>query len=98
MKDKYTRVLLGNLAVERTKWPRSKEMKCEYLDTLARCWLYFEGIQHEYGDNGHGVGFFSGIHEIPPEPDTVYLPGMTITNEPGYYEEGENGFGIRIEN
>lgn len=25
-----------------------------------------------------------------------FLPGMTISNEPGYYEEG--AFGIRIEN
>jgi Xaa-Pro aminopeptidase len=28
--------------------------------------------------------------------DTALQPGMTVTNEPGYYQEGE--FGIRIEN
>ncbi len=32
----------------------------------------------------------------PPGPQIPLQVGMTITNEPGYYKEGE--FGIRIEN
>jgi Xaa-Pro aminopeptidase len=40
-----------------------------------------------------------GPHGIAPRivcNDTALEPGMTVTNEPGYYQEGE--FGIRIEN
>ena len=68
-KDKFTKVLLGNLAVERTQWPKEKMLTTQDMDVLARVWIYQEGIHCEYGDNGHGVGHFSGVHESPPDPD-----------------------------
>ena len=63
-------------------------------------WNY--GLDFNHG-TGHGVGAFLNVHEGPqaisfrPRPNEQgFLPGMTISNEPGYYEDG--GFGIRIEN
>ena len=49
----------------------------------------------------HGVGCFLNVHEGPhgisPRPNTNKLmAGAIVSNEPGYYEDGE--FGIRIEN
>lgn len=51
----------------------------------------------------HGVGHYLNVHEGPHGianriscNETPLEPGMTVTNEPGYYHEGE--FGIRIEN
>jgi Xaa-Pro aminopeptidase len=50
---------------------------------------------------GHGVGAFLNVHEGPqriaPRGSNEPLqPGMIVSNEPGYYEEGWGG--IRIEN
>ena len=49
---------------------------------------------------GHGVGFVGVIHEGPQglsaKNDTPFEPGMTVTDEPGIYEEGK--LGVRIEN
>jgi len=53
---------------------------------------------------GHGVGSFLNVHEGPqgigmrPEYNTdaaKMRPGMTVSNEPGFYKDGH--FGIRIE-
>lgn len=69
------------------------------LDILCRESLWAHGIDYRCG-TGHGVGMFSSVHEGPqnirPKNDTVFHPGMTITNEPGVYEEGK--YGIRTEN
>ena len=48
-----------------------------------------------------GVGVFLSVHEGPQRiakaPNTIALkPGMIVSNEPGYYRDGE--FGIRCEN
>ena len=58
-------------------------------------------INLDYGHGtGHGVGFFSNVHEGPQaisKFNSIKLKeGMIVSNEPGYYEEGK--FGIRIEN
>ena len=52
---------------------------------------------------GHGIGSFLSVHEAPQRisKKTMFesvelLPGMILSNEPGYYKEGE--YGIRIEN
>ncbi|OJT08305.1 hypothetical protein TRAPUB_844 [Trametes pubescens] len=52
---------------------------------------------------GHGVGHFLNVHEGPhgigvriAYNSTALKPGMTVSNEPGYYKDGE--YGIRIEN
>lgn len=70
------------------------------LDVLARKPLWEYGIDYKCG-TGHGVGFFSNIHEMPPrfskEPNNTKLEkGMMITIEPGVYKEGRHG--IRTEN
>jgi Xaa-Pro aminopeptidase len=46
---------------------------------------------------GHGVGSFLTVHEGPHsfQSSTPLQPGHVITNEPGFYKEGE--FGVRIE-
>lgn len=52
---------------------------------------------------GHGVGSFLNVHEGPigigtriQYTEVPLAPGNVISNEPGYYEDGN--FGIRIEN
>ncbi len=67
---------------------------------LARQYLWQNGRDYDHG-TGHGVGSFLGVHEGPQRiskaSNTVaLLPGMIISNEPGYYKNGE--YGIRIEN
>ena len=58
-----------------------------------------DGLDYAHG-TGHGVGFFSNVHEGPQsisKYNTVKLErGMIISNEPGYYKKGH--YGIRIEN
>ena len=69
------------------------------LDVIARAPVWAHGIDYRCG-TGHGVGFVGGVHEGPQNlrinNQVVFKPGMTITDEPGIYEEGE--VGIRIEN
>lgn len=72
------------------------------LDILARQYLWALGLDYRHG-TGHGVGHYLNVHEGPqnisfrPSANEVPMkPGMTITDEPGYYEDGK--FGIRIEN
>lgn len=69
------------------------------LDVIARAPVWQHGIDYRCG-TGHGVGFLGGVHEGPQSlritNHVVLKPGMTVTDEPGIYEEGE--VGIRIEN
>jgi Xaa-Pro aminopeptidase len=53
----------------------------------------------DYGHGtGHGVGYFEEVHEGPcgisKHNQTEFEPGMIVSNEPGYYKEGN--FEIRI--
>jgi Xaa-Pro aminopeptidase len=71
------------------------------LDSFAREHLWREGMNYNHG-TGHGVGNFMNIHEgpyiypVPTHPLVAPIEaGMIITNEPGYYSEGD--FGIRVE-
>jgi Xaa-Pro aminopeptidase len=49
---------------------------------------------------GHGVGSYLSVHEGPARiSKTSHIalqPGMILSNEPGFYKQGE--YGIRIEN
>jgi len=70
------------------------------LDILARMPMWEHGLDYKCG-SGHGLGYFSGVHEGPQrfsmKPNNAVLEkGMTITNEPGVYKEGRHG--IRTEN
>jgi Xaa-Pro aminopeptidase len=98
MRDRFTRVLRGNLALARVRFPAGTSGHS--LDALARVPLWEAGLDYDHG-TGHGVGSFLGVHEGPQRiaklPNTVALrPGMIVSNEPGYYKTGE--YGIRIEN
>lgn len=93
----FTRVLQGMIAIHRARWPEG--LSGRYLDSLARAPLWMAGQDYDHG-TGHGVGVFLSVHEGPQRisrvSDVPLKPGMILSNEPGYYREGE--FGIRIEN
>ncbi|MCJ2111069.1 aminopeptidase P family protein [Methylobacterium sp. E-025] len=97
MRDRYTRVLRGHVAIGRAVFP--KGTTGAQIDTLARLPLWEAGLDFDHG-TGHGVGAFLSVHEGPQriaKTGTVALePGMILSNEPGYYRAG--AYGIRIEN
>jgi Xaa-Pro aminopeptidase len=98
MRDRFTRVLKGHVALATAKFPAGTTG--HQLDSLARRPLWEAGLDYDHG-TGHGVGSFLGVHEGPQRiakaPNTQALkPGMILSNEPGFYKTGE--FGIRIEN
>ena len=93
----FTRVLQGMIAISRTRFPTG--VAGAHLDALARAPLWAEHRDYDHG-TGHGVGVYLGVHEGPVRLSRVSTlplePGMILSNEPGYYREGE--WGIRIEN
>lgn len=98
MRDRFTRVLKGHIAIATAKFPIGTSG--EQLDTLARQALWQVGLDFDHG-TGHGVGSYLGVHEGPQRiakrfADTPLRLGMIVSNEPGYYKTGE--YGIRIEN
>jgi Xaa-Pro aminopeptidase len=99
-KEMYTRVLLGNLSIERSKILKRWNYNGGNIDALARQYLWQVGSEYLHG-TGHGVGYFLNVHEGPHgigvyTPNPSLTPGMIVTNEPGYYLKDQ--FGIRIEN
>jgi len=97
MRDRFTRVLRGHIAIARAVFPDGTTGA--QLDTLARQFLWQAGIDFEHG-TGHGVGSYLSVHEGPARISklgtTPLKRGMILSNEPGYYKA--DGFGIRIEN
>ena len=103
MRDRFTRVLKGHIAVATAVFP--KGTRGTQLDSFARRPLWQAGLDYAHG-TGHGVGSFLAVHEGPQRiapvtssqsgGDEPLAPGMIISNEPGYYKTGE--YGIRIEN
>jgi Xaa-Pro aminopeptidase len=98
MKDRFTRVLKGHIALATCVFP--KGTSGSQLDALARAALWQAGLDYDHG-TGHGVGAYLGVHEGPQRisklPNSqALLPGMIVSNEPGYYKTGD--YGIRIEN
>ena len=97
MRDRYTRVLKGHIAIARALFPVGTTGA--QIDAFARAPLWDAGLDFDHG-TGHGVGVFLSVHEGPQriaKTGVVALqPGMIVSNEPGYYAPGK--FGIRIEN
>jgi Xaa-Pro aminopeptidase len=98
MRDRFTRVLKGHIALALAHFP--KGTTGTQLDAFARCSLWQIGLDYDHG-TGHGVGSYLGVHEGPQRISKApnaqpLLPGMIISNEPGYYKTG--AYGIRIEN
>jgi len=103
MRDRFTRVLKGHIAVATALFP--KGTRGSQLDSFARRPLWEAGLDYAHG-TGHGVGSFLAVHEGPQRiapvgssqsgGDEPLVAGMILSNEPGYYKTGE--YGIRIEN
>lgn len=98
MKKLFTLVLKGHIALAGARF--AKGTSGSQLDALARQHLWAHGYDFDHG-TGHGVGHHLSVHEGPQRiskaPNTVaLLPGMVLSNEPGYYRA--DAFGIRIEN
>ena len=97
IKNIFTRVLKGHIAVATSNLTSLNTGK--QIDLRARKYLKKIKLDYQHG-TGHGVGFFSNVHEGPQGiskyNNVKILEGMVLSNEPGYYKKGH--FGIRIEN
>ncbi len=97
MRDRFTRVLKGHIAIARAVFPEGTTGA--QLDSFARKDLWAAGLDFDHG-TGHGVGSYLSVHEGPPRISrlgtTPLKRGMILSNEPGYYKAG--AYGIRIEN
>ncbi len=93
----FTLVLKGMIAISRLRFPAGT--RGMDIDAFARINLWKAGADFAHG-TGHGVGSFLSVHEGPQSISRRgvqdLLPGMILSNEPGYYRDG--AFGIRIEN
>jgi Xaa-Pro aminopeptidase len=97
MRDRFTRVLRGHIAMATARFPAGTSGAP--IDALARRPLWDAGLDFGHG-TGHGVGHFLCVHEgpqsvAPRSTKTALKPGMIVSNEPGYYRAGQ--YGIRIE-
>ena len=97
MRDRFTRVLRGHIAIARAVFPDGTSGA--QIDAFARQFLWHAGIDFDHG-TGHGVGSYLSVHEGPARISkigtTPLKRGMILSNEPGYYKA--DAFGIRIEN
>jgi Xaa-Pro aminopeptidase len=97
MRDRFTRVLKGHIAIARAVFP--KGTSGAQIDALARLPLWRAGLDFDHG-TGHGVGSYLSVHEGPQRISKLgsapLEPGMILSDEPGYYYAGH--WGIRIEN
>ena len=98
MRDRFTRVLKGHIQLGSARF--APGTTGAQLDALARLPLWSVGLDYDHG-TGHGVGAYLAVHEGPQRiskagSTVALLPGMVVSNEPGYYKT--DGYGIRIEN
>ena len=96
----YTLVLKGNIALATAKFPENTTGNL--IDSIARQFLWKHGLDYGHGTS-HGIGAYLNVHEGPigigPRPSAAantLKPGHLLSNEPGFYKDGE--YGIRIEN
>lgn len=97
MQENFTRVLKGHIGIAMARFPQGTSGA--EIDVLARQALWQNDLDFGHG-TGHGVGHYLSVHEtgtgLSSRATTAFKPGMFLSNEPGYYKEGE--YGIRIEN
>ncbi len=98
IKDHVTRVLAGHIALAMVVFPEG--VAGAHLDAFARNALWQAGLDYDHG-TGHGVGAYLSVHEGPAgisraAKPVALQPGMILSNEPGFYLNGE--YGIRLEN
>ena len=95
--EDFTLVLKGHIAIALARFPQ--KTRGVDIDGLARTALWRNGRDYAHG-TGHGVGSYLSVHEGPQSISrrgmSELRPGMIISNEPGFYREGQ--YGIRIEN
>lgn len=97
MRERFTLVLKGMIAISMLRFPSGT--RGADIDAFARLALWKAGLDYGHG-TGHGVGSYLAVHEGPQRIAKTgtekLLPGMILSNEPGYYKEGH--YGIRSEN
>jgi Xaa-Pro aminopeptidase len=103
MRDRFTRVLKGHIAIATAIFPDGTYGA--QIDGFARRPLWEAGLDYGHG-TGHGIGAYLAVHEGPQRIAAPNYPGgaaleplragMMLSNEPGYYKTGD--YGIRIEN
>src|SRR3954463_2350961 len=97
MRDRFTRVLKGHIAIARAVFPTGTSGA--QIDGFARRPLWEAGLDFDHG-TGHGIGSYLSVHEGPQRLSKLGTqplePGMIVSNEPGYYKV--RAYGIRIEN
>ena len=96
----YTLVLKGVIALDQAIFPKGTTGFA--IDGFARQFLWRYGLDYRHG-TGHGVGSYLNVHEGPigigtrsAYSEIQLSAGNVLSDEPGYYEDGN--FGIRIEN
>ena len=77
MRDRYTRVLKGHIALALARFP--KGTNGGQLDSLARYPLWQAGLDYDHG-TGHGVGSYLSVHE---GPQRIAKAGSTVALLPG---------------
>jgi len=86
----FTLVLKGHIGISLARFPTGT--RGVDIDVLARMPLWQHGADYAHG-TGHGVGSYLAVHEGPQNISKrgmqELLPGMIISNEPGYYKTGE---------
>jgi Xaa-Pro aminopeptidase len=97
MRTHYTLVLKGMIGISLLRFPPGT--RGMDIDAVARLALWKAGLDYAHG-TGHGVGSYLSVHEGPQRiaktGSEKLLPGMILSNEPGYYREGR--YGVRLEN
>ncbi|KAK2749845.1 hypothetical protein FQN57_005259 [Myotisia sp. PD_48] len=99
-KKANTLVLKGMISIDTAVFPKGTTGYA--IDAFARQYLWKEGLDYLHG-TGHGLGSYLNVHEGPmgigsraAYSEVPLSAGNVLSNEPGYYEDGN--FGIRIEN
>src|SRR3546814_12711922 len=104
MKDRFTRVLKGNIALDTALFPRGTNGG--QLDGFARRPLWEAGLDFAHG-TGHGVGAYLSVHEGPARiakpsypggrPPVPLDPRMTHSIQPDYSKPAKSTFSTNTE-
>ena len=97
MRDRFTRVLKGHIAIARAVFPTRHHGA--QIDALARLPLWRAGLDFDHG-TGHGVGSYLSVHEGPQRISKAGAACARTGHDPlrraGLLFAGH--WGIRIEN
>nr|GAT44360.1 Xaa-Pro aminopeptidase [Mycena chlorophos] len=93
-KRAFTRVLQAHIGIDALVFPEGTTGTT--LDGIVRHHLWKDGMNFGHGP-GHGIGSYGVVHESSTGISVPFVlkPGHVVTNEPGFYDEGN--FGCRIE-